>query len=322
MEFHDSNNKARNALFSCLSLGEFERVGHLTTFHQIWSTLERFHEGNDHVKTRLFETYRREYENFTQLAREIIDSMFSRFLSIVNKMRANKAQLPYSDHERALKLLHALDWRVWEVKVSAIIESPNYETLTVDELFSKLKSTENDHQTWPKIDNPSAPTMALVSGGGSASNSSLAMLSSLLSITEEQVESLRDEELALVASRFMRFHNNRMSRRCGGSKDGCYNCGDPDHFVASCPKKGKSESGPCDHHSGRCKGKYSSGKYKSKGGFDKEALKKKYLQKAKIKERVVSSSSDEETERRVEDKLNWLCFIADTVGGFCTMALG
>jgi hypothetical protein len=47
MEFHDSNNKARNALFSCLSLGEFERVGHLTMAHQIWSTLERFHEGND-----------------------------------------------------------------------------------------------------------------------------------------------------------------------------------------------------------------------------------------------------------------------------------
>jgi hypothetical protein len=79
------------------------------------------------------------------------------------------------------------------------------------------------------------------------------------------------------------------------------------------------------------------GKYKSKGGFDKEALNKKYLQKAKIKEHaflaslsdldhdsddVVSSSSDEETKRRVEDNLNMLCFIADTAGGFCTMALG
>jgi hypothetical protein len=173
------------------------------------------------VKTRLFETYRREYENFTQLAGETIDSMFSRFQSIVNKMRANKAQLPYSDHERALKLLHALDRRVWEVKVSVIIELPNYETLVVDELFSKLKSIEIDHQTQAKIENPSAPTMALVSGGGSASNSSPAIfaLSSLLSITEEQVESLGDEELALVASRFMWFHNNCMSRRRGGSKD-------------------------------------------------------------------------------------------------------
>jgi hypothetical protein len=72
LEFHDSNNKAQNTLFSCLSLVEFERVGHLATTHQIWSTLERFHEGNDYVKTRLFETYRREYEKFMQLTRETI----------------------------------------------------------------------------------------------------------------------------------------------------------------------------------------------------------------------------------------------------------
>jgi hypothetical protein len=86
--------------------------------------------------------------------------MFSWLKSIVNKMHANKAQLPYDDHERALKLLHALDWRVWEVKVSVIIELPNYVTLTMDELFSKLKSTEIDHQTRAKIENLRAPTMA------------------------------------------------------------------------------------------------------------------------------------------------------------------
>ena len=66
-------------------------------------------------------------------------------------MHANKAQLPYDDHERALKLLHALDRRIWKVKVSAIIESPNYETLTVDELFSKLKSIEIDYQTRARL---------------------------------------------------------------------------------------------------------------------------------------------------------------------------
>jgi hypothetical protein len=91
VEFHDSNNKARNALFWCLSLGEFERVGHLVTTHEIWSTLEKFHKGNDHVKTRLFETYRREYKNFVQLVGEIIDTLFSWFQSIVNKMCVNKA---------------------------------------------------------------------------------------------------------------------------------------------------------------------------------------------------------------------------------------
>lgn len=97
--------------------------------------------------------------------------MFSRFQSIMNKIRANKSQLPYDDHERALKLLHVLDWRVWEIKVVAIIESPNYETLTVDELFSKIKSIEIDLQSRAKIENPSVPTMALVSGSrGSYAN--------------------------------------------------------------------------------------------------------------------------------------------------------
>jgi hypothetical protein len=62
-------------------------------------------------------------QNFTQLDGESIDAMFSRFQTIVNKMRANKAHIPYDDHERALKLLCALDRKVWDVKVTAIIES-------------------------------------------------------------------------------------------------------------------------------------------------------------------------------------------------------
>jgi hypothetical protein len=32
--------------------------------------------------------------------------------------------------------------------------------------------------------------------------------------------------------------------------------------------------------------------------------------------------SDKETDRRVEDKLNELCFIVDTTGGLCIMDLG
>jgi hypothetical protein len=88
-----------------------------------------------------------------------------------------------------------------------------------------------------------------------------------------------------------------------------------------------------------CKGKreYTFDKHKSERGFDKEALKKKYLQKAKIKECVFlaslsdvdhdsddasSSFSDEETHKRVKDKLNELFFLTNIAGGFCTMAFG
>jgi hypothetical protein len=62
----------------------------------------------------------------------------------MNNMRANVAVLPYDDHDRAVKLLHSLDRTVWSGKVKAILELEKYETLTVDELFSNLKSSEVD----------------------------------------------------------------------------------------------------------------------------------------------------------------------------------
>jgi hypothetical protein len=70
--------------------------------------------------------------------------MFQRFTVIVNNMRDNVVVPPYDDHDRAVKLSHSLDHTVWSGKVEAILESEKYETLTVDELFSKFKSSEVD----------------------------------------------------------------------------------------------------------------------------------------------------------------------------------
>jgi hypothetical protein len=83
------------------------------------------------------------------------------------------------------------------------------------------------------------------------------------------VKSLGDEKLALMASWFTRFHNNRLNQRHGVSKEGCYNYGDSDHFIDSFPKKGKKEVAPRDHHFSRMKGKqeHTSSKHKSKGGL-------------------------------------------------------
>jgi hypothetical protein len=61
---------------------------------------------------------------------------------VVNNMRANVDVLPYDDHDRAVKLLHFLDRKVWGGTFEAIVELKKYDTLTVNELFSKLKSAE------------------------------------------------------------------------------------------------------------------------------------------------------------------------------------
>jgi hypothetical protein len=81
-------------VFRFLSL----RVSDCTTAREIWVRHQSYHKETAQVKTRVFETYKREYENFSQLDGESINVMFSHFQTIVNKMRANKPQLPYDDH--------------------------------------------------------------------------------------------------------------------------------------------------------------------------------------------------------------------------------
>jgi hypothetical protein len=49
--------------------------------------------------------------------------MFQRFIAIVNNMKANVKDFPYTEHDQALKLLLLLDQNVWGAKVEAIKES-------------------------------------------------------------------------------------------------------------------------------------------------------------------------------------------------------
>jgi hypothetical protein len=153
------------------------------------------------------------------------------------------------------------------------------------------------------------------------------------------MEGLGNDELALIISRFSWFHNNRLNRRRGGGpKEGCYDYRDPNHFITHCPKKNKHSFDKYDSSKRKDKREYTS-KHKSKGGFNKEVLKKKYFKKAKAQERAFlaslsdlendtdddrsySPSSDDESEKRREDKLTGLCFVAKSIhGGYCTMVV-
>jgi hypothetical protein len=88
---------------------------------QIWEKLLVAHSGDSHVKARLFVSYRMQYENFSPLPGEDIDAMFQRFTAIVNNMKANVEDFPYTEHDQALKLLHVLDPNVWGAKFEATL---------------------------------------------------------------------------------------------------------------------------------------------------------------------------------------------------------
>jgi hypothetical protein len=117
---------------------------------QIWEKLLVAHGGDNHVKAHLFVFYQMQYENFTQLPGEDIDAIFQRFTAIVNNIKANFEDFPYTEHDQALKLLHILDPNVWGAKVEDIKESGQYLTIELDDLFSKLKSVEVDRKLQSK----------------------------------------------------------------------------------------------------------------------------------------------------------------------------
>jgi hypothetical protein len=90
---------------------------------------------------------------------------------VVNNMRANVDVLSYDDHDRAVKLLHSLDHTICGGKLEAIVESKKYDTLTVNELFSKLKSAEVDRGMTAKLrGSTDSHSLALVGGSKEKAN--------------------------------------------------------------------------------------------------------------------------------------------------------
>jgi hypothetical protein len=65
-------------------------------------------------------------------------------------------------------------------------------------------------------------------------------LSSLCAASNEQYESIPDDEIALLARKFRALHRFHKERR--RSSRGCFECGDTTHFIADCPKRKKFDS--------------------------------------------------------------------------------
>jgi hypothetical protein len=294
-DMFDANNKEVDYLFRALCQPEFDQVHTEHLACRIWSVLMEAHVGNAQVQAWMYATYRREYENFTHLPGESIDALFQRFTVVVNNMRANVDVRPYDDHDRAVKLLQSLDRTIWGGKFEAIMESENYDTLTVNELFSKLKSTEVDRGMTVKIEGPTdSHSLALIGGSKRETNvnSSTRMLSlsSLMSMPDEDFDVLGEDELALLTRRFERLHENWVNMRRNTRT--CFKFGKTGHFFAEFLRLNNN-----DKHKSKYKRRKSKKKDQGHGKKTRDREKMKRLSDIESDSEDTSSSSSDENEK-------------------------
>jgi hypothetical protein len=139
---------------------------------------------------------------------------------------------------------------MWGMKITALEESTDFAALDTEKLFSKLKSHELSRKGRPNHD-ASFSCKALITGarvGGHVANptnttdsSALEFaLSFLCAASDEQYESIPDDEIALLARKFRTLHRFRKERR--RPLRGCFECGDTTHFITDCPEWKKFDS--------------------------------------------------------------------------------
>jgi hypothetical protein len=282
MQMYEKKYKSLNLITTTLGRNVYDRVSHLETAHDVWHKLCNIYEGSSEIKSSHRDTYNRQYQTFSQKPGESLDDCFARFNSIVSSLHSC-GHLVYSDNKRAKQLLYVLDdyvWGVWGMKITALEESADFATLDTEKLFSKLKSHKLSMKGRPNHDASLASKALITSvhvGGHDANPTNTTVssalefaLSSLVTSSDEQYESIPDDEIVLLARKFCVLHMFCKERR--RSPRGCFECGNTTHFIADCPKRKKLNSS----------NKYN---YTKRNDYNKGDNKKKYRFRDKKKYR-------------------------------------
>jgi hypothetical protein len=285
LQMYENNYKVINLITNALGRNVYDRVAHLEMAHDIWLKLCNTYEGSFEIKSSRRDTYNRQYPTFSQKSGESLDDCFARFESIVSSLHSCDP-LAYSDNECAKQLLYALDDSVWDMKITALEESADFATLDTEKQFSKLKSHELSRNDRPNHDasltSKSFVTSTHVSGHvanptNTTDSSALEFaLSYLCAASDEQYESIPDDEIVLLARKFRVLHRFRKERR--RSPRGCFECGDTTHFIADCPKRKKFDSSNKYNYNNR-NDSSDKGEGKKKYHFEGKKKKKKKFQK-------------------------------------------
>ncbi|GJS87056.1 zf-CCHC domain-containing protein [Tanacetum coccineum] len=233
------NNEAKMVIYNALPRKEYERIFMCNTAKEIWKTLLITHQGNIQVKDNKIDLLVQQYKQFVIFEDESIDSAFARFNTIITSLKA--LDEGYSSKNYVRKFLRALHPK-WRAKVTAIEESKDLTSLSLDELIGNLKV----HEMIIKKDSEIVKAKV--------ERKSLALKAKKESSDEEcSTFGSEDEEYAMAVRDFKKFFKRRgrfvrqprndkktfqRSRddKNGKSERKCFRCGDPNHLIRECPK--------------------------------------------------------------------------------------
>jgi hypothetical protein len=301
---------------------------HLEIAHDVWLKLCNTYKGSSDIKSSHRDTYNRQYQTFSQKPSESLDDCFARFDSIISSLRSF-GPLAYSDNERAKQLLYTLDDHVWAMKITTLEESADFATVNTKKLFSKLKSHELsrkgrcNHDTC--LSSKALITSARVGGHDANPTNTIIssglefVLSSLAAASNEQYESIPDDEIALLVRKFHTLHRLHKERRI--SPRGYFECGDTTHFIANCLKRKKVNSSFNKYDYSK-RNNYSKGNDKKKYRFGDK--KKKKFQKMMSRAYAAlgdldfssndsSSSEEDEKVKRKPSDFTGLCLMGKSL---------
>ncbi|GJS63956.1 zf-CCHC domain-containing protein [Tanacetum coccineum] len=254
------------------------------------------HQGNNQVKDNKIDLLVQQYEQFVISEDESIDSAFARFNTIITSLKA--LDEGYSSKNYVRKFLKALHPK-WRAKVTAIEESKDLTSLSLDELIGNLKVHEMIIQKDSEIVKAKGERRSLTLKAKKESSDE--ECSSSGSEDEEYAMAVRDfKKFFKRRGRFVRqprnvkktFQRSQDDKNSKGERK-CFRCRDLNHLIGECPKPPRDKNQRA----------FVGGSWSDSGEEDDEKIKDKTCLIAQAPNEVCSESSYFSDENSAIDDL-------------------
>src|SRR4030066_1047347 len=133
---YKKNHRVRGIMCDAIPHEEFMKISNKSTAKTIFESLCSSYEGNQQVKEAKANMLVQQYELFKMSDDKTIDTMFSRFQTLVSGLQVLKKSYTTDDHVK--KILKSLSAK-WRPKVTTIEEARDLNSLSLENLISSLK---------------------------------------------------------------------------------------------------------------------------------------------------------------------------------------